>query len=87
MPAEKVAITLEGTLLEGVEALRRKTGESRSAVIARAVRRLLDDERKRAQVQEYVAAYERVPERSDEVLAVAEASARSLAQLPWDDEE
>jgi metal-responsive CopG/Arc/MetJ family transcriptional regulator len=85
MAAEKIAITLEAPLLEGLEAVRRVTGESRSAVIARAVRTLLDDERRKAQVREYVEAYRRVPETADD-LALSQAGAAALAQLPWDDE-
>ncbi|MDQ3031570.1 MAG: hypothetical protein M3Y87_04075 [Myxococcota bacterium] len=39
------------------------------------------------EVRKYVAAYARVPERSEEIDAARGASARSLAQLPWDEDE
>lgn len=87
MPAEKIAITLDEDLLARVEARRRQTRESRSAFIARAVRRLLDDERRRARVAEYVAAYERVPESPAEVEAASRMAKDALAALAWDEDE
>lgn len=72
MAAKKNAITREQALLDER---------------ADRVRRLLDDERKRLHAKKYVAAYERVPERSEQIAAARRTSARSLARLAWDEDE
>jgi metal-responsive CopG/Arc/MetJ family transcriptional regulator len=86
MPSEKIAITLEASVLARVEALRRKTRESRSALIARAVRMLLEDELRRDRVAEYVAAYRRSPETTAEVGAADAVAVATASDLAWDDE-
>jgi metal-responsive CopG/Arc/MetJ family transcriptional regulator len=81
---EKIAISVDPELLEAVEALRRRTDESRSAVFARAVRMLLRAEEKRRLVETYVEAYRRHPE-TDAELTEAEVLARaSLQSAEWD---
>lgn len=84
--AEKIAITVDPELLRQVEALRRRTKESRSAVFNRAARQMLNREAHAEKVERYVEAYTEQPETADEI-AAAEAAARiSLARLPWSDE-
>ena len=78
--AVKIAVSVEVELLARAERLRNATGESRSALAYRALRRLLRAEAHAATVREYVEAYRRSPESADEVLA-----ARTLSALPWDD--
>jgi metal-responsive CopG/Arc/MetJ family transcriptional regulator len=74
--AEKIAISMEADLLAGAERLRATTGETRSALVSRAVRRLLQAETHAAQVREYIDAYRSCPETS-----VDERSAHRLASL------
>jgi len=85
-PAEKVAISLDPELLARAERLRKETGESRSALVGRALRELLRAEERDRRVAEYVEAYRRVPETSREVAQVRTLARRSLAAVPWDDE-
>jgi metal-responsive CopG/Arc/MetJ family transcriptional regulator len=83
---EKITISVDHVLLARAERLSNSTGESRSALLARALRLLLRTEAHARQVEEYVDAYTRIPESaSDERRARAEAL-RSLASLSWDDE-
>jgi hypothetical protein len=44
------------------------------------------EEERRAQVDEYVAAYRRVPESSRDVATARTLAKRSLAHVAWDDE-
>ena len=83
---EKIAISVDQELLARAERLRSATGESRSALLGRALRLLLRTEAHARQVAEYVDAYTRMPESAgDERRARAEAR-KSLASLSWDDE-
>lgn len=81
----KVAITVSPGVLEAAEALRRQTGESRSAVCERALRYLLDAERQAELSRQYIAGYRGAPEGRREI---QEALARAVAALgaePWDE--
>ena len=82
----KVAVSIDRRLLARAERLRSATGESRSALVSRAVRQLLRDETRARDVERYVDAYRRVPESPAERRAAGELARRSLASLPWDDE-
>ena len=82
----KVAVSIDRSLLARAERLRTATGESRSALVSRAVRHLLRDEARARDVQEYVDAYRRVPESPVERRVARELARRSLAALPWNDE-
>ena len=82
---DKVAVSLDPRLLSRAEALRQRTGESRSALFARALRKLLDDEEHQRRVEQYVAAYRQQPESAAAVAAARATARRSLAALPWDD--
>jgi metal-responsive CopG/Arc/MetJ family transcriptional regulator len=84
--AEKVAISLDPELLARAERLRKQTGESRSALVGRALRKLLLAEERDRRVAEYVEAYRKVPETSREVARVRKLARRSLAAVPWDHE-
>jgi len=81
----KIAISMSADLLDDVERVRRTTGETRSAVVARAVRLLVDADKRRAQIAEYVEAYRRHPETPAEVRAVRIVARRTLKNLPWDE--
>jgi metal-responsive CopG/Arc/MetJ family transcriptional regulator len=83
----KIAVTLDPGVLARAERLRRRSGESRSALVNRALRALLDSERRADQVKQYLEAYERVPETPAEIAAADELSRKTLRALAWDDEE
>lgn len=84
--AEKIAISVDRTLLRRAERLRARTGESRSAVIARALRTLLSLEERQRQVAEYVDGYRRQPETPVDVERARAVARKTLASLPWEDE-
>lgn len=79
--AEKVAISLDSALLRKAERLRAKTGESRSALFARALKGLVDQEEQAERVRKYVQAYEEMPETESE--AWQDAAWTSLSSLDW----
>ena len=80
--AEKIAITVDARVLEAVERLREQTGESRSALVTRALRDLVSQERHRRRVERYVQAYREKPE-TDDVAGAAALAAATLEGLPW----
>ena len=82
---EKVAVSLDAELLARVERLRRATGETRSAVFARALRQLVDAEAHARKVSEYVEGYRRIPETANEIESARSQTRRSLEGLAWDD--
>jgi metal-responsive CopG/Arc/MetJ family transcriptional regulator len=84
--AKKIAITFDAALFARAERLRRVTDESRSAVFARALRALLQEEERRRKIAEYVEGYRRVPETVGDVGWVDSTSVASLRDVPWDDE-
>ncbi|MBK7585848.1 MAG: ribbon-helix-helix protein, CopG family [Myxococcales bacterium] len=83
--AEKLAISLDRDLLRRAERLREATGESRSALVARALRQFLRAEELDRQVREYSEAYRTVPETASDTRQARALARRSLAQVDWDD--
>lgn len=82
----KVACSIDARLFARVESVRRKTGESRSAFISRALR-LLTAESARAQAAlRYVEAYRQHPESSDDIRAARKSARRALSRLTWENE-
>jgi metal-responsive CopG/Arc/MetJ family transcriptional regulator len=81
----KVAFSIDARLLARVERIRANTGESRSAVISRAVAKLTSENAHGEQVRRYVAAYQEQPEDQQHVDAARRAARRTLARLPWED--
>jgi metal-responsive CopG/Arc/MetJ family transcriptional regulator len=84
--AAKVAISLEPKLLQRAEQHRLVTGESRSALVARALRDLLASEGEQADIARYVAAYRETPETLGDVQAARAVAKRTLRHLPWEGE-
>jgi metal-responsive CopG/Arc/MetJ family transcriptional regulator len=84
--AEKVAVSLDSELLARAERLRKQTGESRSALVARALRALLRASERERLVAEYVEAYRQEPETLAEVAGARRLARRALASVAWDDE-
>ena len=81
---EKIAISVDRELLRRLEALREATGESRSAVVSRALARLVAEQELQDRIAEYVEAYRRVPESRAEINRARAAARRSLDALAWD---
>ena len=83
--SEKVAVSLERDLFQRAERLRRASGESRSALVGRALRQLLREESLARDIEQYVQAYERTPETDQDERRARALARRSLSALPWDD--
>ncbi len=82
----KIACSLDATLLASAERLRARTGESRSALIARALSGLLAEQERRARVQGYLEGYRAHPESTAEVARARKTARLALAQVAWDAE-
>ncbi len=82
----KIAVSLDADLLRRVERLRGRSGESRSALVSRALRLLTREEEEALRVRDYVRAYREHPETSKDVAATRVTAKRSLAAIPWDEE-
>jgi len=81
----KVAFSLDTQLLAQLERIRQDTGESRSAVIGRALERLTAESTHRHEVERYVAAYREQPEGRSEIHSAPRRARRILSRLPWED--
>jgi len=78
----KVAISLPTALLERLEELRSRTGESRSAVVRRALEVLLHRLDHYDAVREYVESYRLHPETGDD-LELGRPTVEELAADEW----
>ena len=81
----KFACSIDPALLERVERLRTHTGESRSAVVSRALAKLTREEVRAARVRRYIEAYHEHPESQREIRGATASARRALADLPWDE--
>ena len=81
----KIAVSLDAALLDQLEAVRERTGESRSATVSRALRLLVKQAERERLTSEYVAAYRRSPETSEEVDVARDVARRVLRAVPWND--
>ena len=81
----KVAISIDARVLARVERIRTSTGESRSAVIGRALTLLTSQSVHDERVQRYLAAYREQPEDEMQVRVARRQARRTLARLPWKD--
>lgn len=79
----KVAISLPEEMLTAVEKEREESGESRSQIFRRAVELLLRQRKEREMSQQYVRAYQEMPETKEEVTAARRAASTILAEEPW----
>mgnify|MGYP001086579982 CR=1 FL=1 len=80
----KIAISLSEEVLAAVERERRTSGESRSQFFRRAVETLLRRQREQEMSEQYVRAYQQIPETSEEVEAARCAASNILAEEPWE---
>jgi metal-responsive CopG/Arc/MetJ family transcriptional regulator len=83
--SEKIAVSLDPELLDRAERVRRRTGESRSALVSRALRLLTREEEKAQRIVEYVRAYREHPETAEEIASIRAVAKRSLAAIPWEE--
>jgi len=80
----KVAVTLSNELLAQVERIRKRSGESRSAVFERALTAYVAAGAGAARAGRYVAGYRRRPERAREVREGLVTALGALASEEWD---
>ena len=80
----KVAVTISNDLLADVERMRKRSGESRSAVFERALAAYLAAGDRAASARRYVAGYRRRPERPVEVREALATALGALSTEEWD---
>jgi metal-responsive CopG/Arc/MetJ family transcriptional regulator len=80
----KIAISLPEGVLVAVEQERRNSGESRSQFFRRAVETLMRRQEEEEMSQQYVRAYQQIPETKEEVEAARRAASNILAQESWE---
>jgi len=85
MAAAKIACSIDAQLLARVESIRARTGESRSALVSRALLALTREAALARDVARYVEAYREKPETEDEVADARKLARRALSSLPWND--
>jgi metal-responsive CopG/Arc/MetJ family transcriptional regulator len=79
----KIAISLPKEVLTAVEREREESGESRSQIFRRAVELLLRQREERERSEQYIRAYQEMPETKEEVTAARRAASTILAEEPW----
>lgn len=80
----KIAISLPKEVLVSVEQERRKGGESRSEFFRRAVEALLRRQQEQEMSEQYIRAYQQIPETEEEIEAARHAASNILAKEPWE---
>ena len=79
----KIAISLPEEMLNAVEKEREESGESRSQIFRRAVDMLLRQRKEREMSEQYIRAYQQVPETKEEITAAGRAASSILTEEPW----
>ncbi len=79
----KVTVSVDPAVLRDAERMRRRTGESRSALVARALRVVLASDEKAQRVAQYVDGYRRMPETAGDEKSARALAARALSALEW----
>ena len=79
----KIAISLPEEVLTAVERERKESGETRSRIFCRAVELLLRQRKEREMSEQYIRAYQQMPETREEVAAARRAASAVLAEEPW----
>lgn len=80
----KIAISLPEEVLVSVERERRNSGESRSEFFRRAVEALLRRQQEQEMSEQYIRAYQQIPETEEEIEAARHAATDILAKEPWE---
>jgi len=81
--SRKIAISLPGELMKKVEKQRKKTGESRSAFIRRALEARFERSERDALEERYVRGYLEHPETAEEVAEVEAMAAEVFDRESW----
>jgi len=81
---EKVAVTVDPALLERIERMRKRTGESRSAVFERALEAYVATSARTETARRYADGYRRRPETDADVRASLATALDALASEPYD---
>ena len=81
--AIKIAISLPREDFKLVEAIRRKMGITRSALIDRAIHYWLTKRRQEEMIKRYEEGYMQVPENIDEVIAMEKVQFEALREEGW----
>ena len=79
----KIAISLPEEVLAAVEKEREESGESRSLIFRRAVELLLRQRKEQEMSEQYIRAYQQIPETKEEVTAARRSASVILAEEPW----
>lgn len=79
----KIAISLPEEVLAAVEREREESGESRSQFFRRAVETILRHKQEREMSEQYIRAYQEMPETKEEVEAARRAASTILAEELW----
>nr|BAL56858.1 ribbon-helix-helix protein, copG family protein [uncultured Acetothermia bacterium] len=87
MPAQtvKVAISLPKEEFRALEKRSRQLKQSRSAVIAKAIRHWLKAQQEAEDVQRYVEGYQKYPETEEEMAEAAALARMALADVEWEE--
>lgn len=80
----KIAISLPEEVLVSVEQERKNSGESRSQFFRRAVEALLRRQQEQKMSEQYIHAYQQIPETEEEIEAARHAASNILAKEPWE---
>lgn len=80
----KIAISLPEEVLVSVEQERKNSGESRSQFFRRAVEALLRRQQEQEMSEQYIRAYQQIPETEEEIEAARHAASNILAKEPWE---
>jgi len=80
---KKIAISLPADVFRKVEKARKKTGESRSALIRRSIEYVLNKEEHDALVKQYIDGYTKYPETEEESKFCELTSSEILSEEPW----
>ena len=79
----KIAISLSEEMLTAVERERKESGESRSQIFRRAVDLLLRQRKEQEMSEQYIRAYQQVPETKEEITAAHHSASTILAEESW----
>ena len=79
----KIAISLPKDVLEAIEAECKASGESRSQLFRRAVDLLLRQRKERELSEQYIRAYQQMPETKEELTSARRSARAILAKEPW----
>jgi metal-responsive CopG/Arc/MetJ family transcriptional regulator len=83
----KFACSVEASVLERIERLRARTGETRSALVSRALLHLVEKESKAERIRRYIEAYQEKPESRAEIAAAKRVARQALREIAWEGED